>query len=480
MIDVSSRFLITDNVFPILEQVVREAAEYVHLVSFLLYDEKVSNLLIEKRKTTNVSVEVFTTPPEAAESFGLKDLAARIQDDLRAVGVKVMPCDWEVGRPELTISTRAGGRIPRWFAMHAKFLATDKHALVMSADINGTFSEGGDWNTCLIHTDQDHIALLEKKYETLKGFFSNVQAKLGSSYVDETVPTRKLIKGYPYDEREIPVADGFYLLPNEGYVRRAIDKIIDESEEFIYCAFETLYDDELNRKVMKKLIHTPTLDFRVISAPLTSYVQNPLKTRAVFLQLVSYGARIRNLENLRGKMIVTDKALITGSFDLAKMGVGTIRRLGKGIKALVASTDIMGIAREKELVQSAKYQFLDLYEKAIEDYGLWFARDAERILRLAGAKRIAEGAKRMLGSIIFSEGRKSETRIRKISIVSVELAKLEAEISPFVKEEHIQKADQIAILDERKELDAKNIEAVIGIIDGEALLKKLRDAKAVA
>jgi len=476
----ASRFLITNNVFPILEQIIKEAAEYVHLVSFLLYDEKTRDLLIEKRKTTNLSIEVYTTPPEAAESSGLKDLSTRLQYDLRAAGVKVVPCDWEVGRPELTISTRAGGRIPRWFALHAKFLVTDKHALVMSADINETFSKGGDWNTCLIHTDQHHITLLEKKYQTLKGFFSDVHVNLGTSYVDDTWPTRKLIKGYPYYEREIPVTDGFYLLPNEGYARRAIGKIIDESEEFIYCAFETLYDDELNRTIMSKLIHMPTVDFRIISAPLTTYVQNPLKTRAVFLQLVSYGAKIRNLENLRGKMIVTDKALLTGSFDLAKMGIGTVRSIGKGIKALVASTDIMGIAREEQLIQSARDQFLNLYEKAIEDYGLWFVNDAERILRLAGAKRIAEDAKRMLGSIIFSGGRKAETRIRKISIISVELARLEAEISPFVRGEHIQKADQIAILDERRELNAKNIEAVIGITDGEAFLKRLRDAQAAA
>jgi len=466
--------IITDNGFPIIERIIRKADEYIYIASFLFYDNKLRELLIKKCKSSRVFIEVLTTPPKAAESSNLKEVATQIQTSLKNAGVKVIPCDWEVGRPELTVSTRAGGRIPTWFAMHAKFLVTDKHGLITSADINPGFSVGGDWNAYITYSDRNRILELRQKYERLRDFFSNVPSYIGNEYIDR-ISDRNLIRGYPFTKLERPLQEGFYLLPHDIYGRKIVERAINDSEEFIYCAFETIYDDELTRLIIKKLVHFPRLDFRVISSPLETYVQNRAKVRAAFLQMASYGAKIRILENLRTKMMVTDKVVISGSFDLAKMGIGFPRSIKKGVKAWVGSTEIMDVNTSKEYIEDAKIQFLELYSKATEKYGSWFEKDATEILRSAGAKRIAKDAKEMLGCLIFNEGRKSSERIKRISSIAVEIAKLQNLDNPYVKAEDIQRAEQILIMQERDELTVENVCGILGVSDAEPFLKKLRN-----
>jgi hypothetical protein len=465
--------MITNKSFPIIEKIIREADRYVKLVSFLFYDDRLCDLLIEKHRSSGVNIEVLTTPPEAAESADLKEAAIQIQDRLEAAGVKVIPCDWEVGQPELTIATRAGGRVPRWFAMHGKCLVTDKSALVTSADVTQNFSLDHDWDTHVIYTDSKRIALLCRKYEKLKEIFLNVPSYIGSEYIDTTVSPRKLIRGYPLEKiPELSLQDGSYFLPHEGYGRKIIERAIQNADEFIYLMFETIFDDELTRFILRKLISDPTIDFRIITSPLAAYVQNKPKTRATFAQLASYGAKIRTLRNLRAKMLITDKVVISGSFDLVKMGIGFIRR-----KALVASTEIMDVNTHKKFIKSAKTQFSHLFMKSVEEYGLWFVKDAVKILRATGAKRISGDAKELLGYMIFNEGKKSSDRIKRISFIAVEIARMRNTVNPYVKPMDIQRAEQILVLQDRKELDDESIRGILGILDARPFLRKLRSYK---
>lgn len=469
--------VITDKGSSLIEQIIRDAERYVYIASFLFYDEKLCEILIQKHKSTGVSMELLTTPPEAAESDELKGVSGQIQDALRKNNIKVIPCDWEVGQPELTISTRAGGRIPRWFALHTKFVVTDKHALITSADITQTFSKDGNWDTYEIYTDDKRISSLRHKYEDLKNFFSDVSSRIESSYLDLTISNRNLIKGYPYSDEEPSLNDGFYFTPHEVYGRKIIEKAIAQSEQFIYCVFETIYDDEFARVMARKLMYLPHIDFRILSSPLSAYVQNPAKVRATFLQLTSYGAKIRTLKNLRAKAMITDKAVLCGSFDLAKMGIGTIRRLERGRKAVVGSTEIMDINTDKGHIEEAKGQFLKLFDKTCDEYGLWFQKDAEEILRLAGAKSIAREAKEFLGSLIFNEGTKSLRRVRKISLISVEISKLQYPSRPYIKPGHIQKAEQLLILQQKNQLTSEDLCEILGVSNAEPFLERLKTLK---
>ena len=467
----TSRIEITENGFSVLKKIIEMAEKYVYLASFLFYDEKVADLLIEKSKS-GISVELLTTPSDAARSDELKKWSTQLQKRLESSGVKVIPCEWEVGQPQRTVSTFAGGRRPTWFAMHAKYLVTDKHAVIMSADLTQDFNKGGDWDSFIIYDDLQRILLLHKKYELLKHFFAEVEARVPKEYISSALKPRKLLKGFPFEEVTPSIEDGFYILPLDTYGRKVVEKLISDSEEFIYCVYETFYDDKLSFDILKKLITSPRIDFRIISTPLTVYQQNKEKARANFVQLASHGAEIKNIKNLRVKMMITDKAVISGSFDISVMGIGKYRT-EKGLKLWVESTEIMDINTDKSYISQAKSSFLELYERASKQYGEWFKKDAERSLRSAGAKRIASEAKETLGLLIFNEGRKSSERIKKISVIAVEIAKLSNDTRPYVRAQDIFNAEQMLLLKERDELNSESVIKILGIIEGETFLRRL-------
>lgn len=462
---------ITQNGFSVLKEIIEKAEKYVHLASFLFYDEKVADLLIEKAKS-GLSVELLTTPSDAARSDELKEWSSQLQKKLESFSVKLIPCEWEVGQPQRTVSTFAGGRRPTWFAMHAKYLVTDKHAVIMSADLTQDFHEGGEWDSFIIYDEPKRILWLREKYELMKDFFTSVKNYVPREYIDSALEPRKLLRGYPLKEVTPSIEDGFYILPLDAYGRHVVEKLVNDSEDFIYCMYETIYDDKLSFIFLKKLITSPRIDFRLLSPPLTVYQQNPLKARANFVQLASHGAEIKNIENLRTKMMITDKAVVSGSFDLSVMGIGKFRR-EKGLKLWVESTEIMDINTDKSFISQAKSSFLELYERASKQYGEWFKKDAVRSLRSAGAKRIANEAKLAMGLLIFYEGRKSSERIKKISVVAVEIARLFNKNKPYVKADHILDAEQILLLKERNELDSETIRKILGLLEGDTFLKKL-------
>jgi len=461
----------TNNGFSVLKEVISEAEKHVYLTSFLFYDEKVAELLIDKR-SKNIAVEILTTPSIAARSDELKEWASQLQKRLQSSGINVITCDWEVGQPQRTVSTFAGGRSPTWFAMHAKYLVTDKHALVMSADLTQDFNKGGEWDSFVIYDDPKKIQLFLEKYEQLKKFFFNVQSYVPEEYIDFKVQPRKLLRGYQLKEVEPSIEDGVYILPLDTYGRKVMEKIIDSSEEFIYCVYETFYDDALSFSILRKLITSPRIDFRILSPPLTVYQQNPLKARANFVQLASHGAEIKNIKGLRAKMMITDKGVVSGSFDISVMGLGRFRTENK-LKLWVESTEIMDINTDKGFISLAKSSFLKLYEKASKQYGEWFKKDAEISLRLAGAARVAAKAKEALGLLIFSEGRRSIERIKKIALIAVEIAKLSNEAQPYVKADHVVNAEQILILKERNQLNSETVIKMLGTLEGEKFLKRL-------
>lgn len=455
----------------VLRKIILDAEKWIKLASFLLYDEDLCNLLSNKRRS-GVEVQILTTPPEAAEKEEIRVRAEAIQSKLRRAGAEVTACDFEVGQPELTMSTRAGGRTPRWFGMHTKFLATDKCAAVMSSDILESFSADTSWNSHVIYTNESRIRLLCDKYAKLKEIAHELVDSLGPDFVDLSVKPRKLVRGYPLQGKSEPLReDGFYLLPHEGGGRATIEKAIMGSERFAFLLFETIYDDALSQVLMKKLITQPSLDFRIITSPLSAYVQNPWKTRARFIQLASYGARIKTLKGLRAKMLITDRMIISGSFDLVKMGVG-FKRSGKWVQ----STEIMDVSTDERMIEEAKREYSRIFDSLDEEYGKWFTKEASGILHIAGAARVSREAKELLGYMIFDKRRKSYDWIKKASLVAVEIARLRNKGNPYVKAEDVQKADQLLILFRRNELTEAQICQIIGVLDAGSFFRRLKDS----
>jgi hypothetical protein len=216
------------------------------------------------------------------------------------------------------------------------------------------------------------------------------------------------------------------------------------------------------------------MDFRIITSPLVEYVQNPAKARASFVQLASYGTKMRILTDLRGKMLVTDKTFLAGSFDLTKMGIGMMRSIRKGIRGLVASTEILDASSDAALIEEAKTRFLQVFQGAREEYGLWFMKDAERILRSVGAVMVAKDAKELLGHIMFNEMKKPTDRVKRISYISVEIAKMRSASAPFVKAADVQKGEQVLILHDRNELDEESLGRILEVSDARSLLERLK------
>ncbi len=54
--------IISDRSFTLIKKIIDEAERYIKLASFLFYDEKLCDLLIEKRKVDDIEIEVLTTP----------------------------------------------------------------------------------------------------------------------------------------------------------------------------------------------------------------------------------------------------------------------------------------------------------------------------------------------------------------------------------------------------------------------------------
>jgi hypothetical protein len=468
----TARIELTDDGFLLLKGIIEEADKYVYLASFLFYEEELANLLIEKSKA-GAHVEILTTPPEAAGTGELKTWSTAVQEKLRSAGVLVIPCRWEVGQPQRTTSTFAGGRQPTWFALHMKFLVTDKHAAVMSADLTRDFQQRKHWDSFVVYDEPSRIVALRDEYENIKTFYADVEHHVSKDYIDATVESRRLLRGYPLRTIEPSFADGFYILPLDTYGRKVVEKVVDSSEKFIYCAYETFYDDQLSFHILRKLITSPRIDFRLLTPPLTVYQQNPLKARASFVQLASHNAEIRSLENVRAKIMIADKAVISGSFDLSVMGIGKARA-EKGLKLWVESTEILDINTNPAFISRARSAFLDLYGRAAVQYGKWFEKDAERSLRSAGAKLIAREAKEALGLLIFDAGRQANQRIRKISLIAVEIAKLSSTTRPYVMVQHITGAEQIVLHEERGELDSKSIRGILELPKDRAFLKRAK------
>ena len=465
---------INSDGFKVIREVIDKSEKFVFLTSFLFYDEKVADLLIDGIKR-GLTVELLTTPAVAARSDELKRAAKKLQEKLRSSGVSIIASDWEVGQPQRTTSTFAGGRSPTWFAMHCKFIVTDKQAVIMSADLTQDFNEGGSWDSFVVYNAPEKVASFLKKYKQLKEFFLKVDEKISKEYIDPKVLPRKLLRGYPVREEEASVEDGVYILPLDRYGRQTLEQIIDKAEEFIYFVYETFYDDKLSFHVIKKLVTNPKIDLRVLSPPLSVYQQNPIKARANFVQLASYGAKIKNIQKLRAKMIITDKGVISGSFDISVMGLGKYRTEHK-LKLWVESTEIMDINTSSEIISLAKEAYLKIFERASYQYGKWYKRDAEKSLRSAGAAIIANEAKETLGLLIFNEGRRSIERIRKISLIAVEIAKLSNKTKPYVKADNVINAERILLLKENNELDLKSLIKLLGTMDGENFLKRIGSA----
>jgi hypothetical protein len=466
------RVEVTDNGFSVLKEIIDKAEKRIHLTSYLFYDENVADLLIDK-KNKGLTVEVLTTPSAAARSDELKHKATNLQKKLQSAKIDIMACDWEVGKPERTTSTFAGGRTPTWFAMHAKYMVTDKHALVMSADLTEDFSKDRKWDSFVIYEDQERIQTFLKKHEELKQFLCNVESHVPEEYIDQRIQKpRRLLKGYPPKQIEANIEGGVYVLPIDTYGRNVIEKVVEDSEEFIYCMYETFYDDKLNFDILKKLITDGGIDLKILSPPVSVYQQNPLKARANFVQLVAYGAEVKNIEGLRGKLMITDKAVVSGSFDISVMGLGRLRT-EKKLKFWVESIEIMDLNTDESFISLAKSSFLKLYEKATKQYGKWFKKDAELSLRAAGAAKVALKAKDALGLLIFEQGRQSISRTKKISQMAVEIARLSNEAEPYVKIDDVVNAQRLLVLKERDQLKVENVTKILGTMDGKRLIKRL-------
>lgn len=509
---------ITNKNFDVIKEVIDKANNYIKIVSFLFYDEKLCDLLIQKYKSNNnIKIEIITTPPDAAEKEEVKIIAKKIQDKLRMHGIEVFSCDLEVGQPELTISTRAGGRIPKWYLMHSKFLVTDKHAIIMSSDITQDFSsKNNDWNSYIIYDNPKIVELVYEKFGLLKQICTNIKDFVNSRYMDASVEPRKLIKGYPYNEihqKTINIIDSirnyylqkyfqptleensnfnekiitpknnFYLLPHEVFGREIINQAIEDANEFIYLIYETIYDDDLTFLFIKKLIKNPQIDFKIITTSLRNYVQNKNKVKATFLQLASYGAKIRIMNHLKAKMLITDKLVISGSFDLVKMGIGLIRKIKTGNtkeKVIVGSTEIMNINLESQFIKKAKNQFLKVFEMASEEMHTWFKKDAENILRAAGAKLIDRKAKEMFSYMILHRKRIILVELKIIALIAVEIAKLRNKKRPYVKEMDIKNAETIYLYKQKqKNIDADIIRDILEIDKNKAssFIKQLKNLK---
>jgi hypothetical protein len=415
----------TTEGYRIVSGVLQRAERFISVASHRFYDETLADLLIEKRNL-GIYVEVVTTPPEAAGTDDLVEWSRRLQKQLAVSGVRVYRCDWELGRPSRTVSTSGGRR----YSMHANFLATDNHAVILSTDLTKAFSDRCDMAAYIVYDDWDRIQTLQNKFESLKDFYLNCEAHVLPRCIDSSYRPRKILVGYPYVDADSSLKDDFSLLPFEAYGRPVIEHAISEATDYVYCISDATIDDALLRCLQGKKIRIPGVECKLVTSP--QLLRRNRAKRADYVQLSAYGVDVKALNRFRMNLLVTENVVITGSLAFSAMGLGR-KRIDSGFPLWFEHTALMHVNTDPAFIAQGKTAFMQLYDAARFLYGDWYSKDARTQLRLAGARRISAEAKETLSTLIYRETRATAQRIKRLAELAVEQGRTRNARKPYIR-----------------------------------------------
>jgi len=351
-----------------IDKVIEEAEEYIKIVEFQFSNSEYITKLIQKAK--NVDITVITLPIDSIWARNEEELKRRnkiqeLYDHLEKTGRgKIYDCMWEVGDPTLTTTSESGnqseGGGEKWYSLHGKFIVTDKHALITSANL----IDKKEFDVYLLYSDKLMIDLLNKKFDWLKTHFTKInnhpgkildflptqeREEIWKEYKNDLNP-RLNIRNYPDEltQTNSQIKRGIYITPFDGRARIILNQLIEDAEEFVYLLSERLYDDQIVTQIKHKMLNSK-VDIKLITGPPESVRQNVNKAREYFMDLGSVKAKIRAKSDIHAKCWLTEKWLVVGSANLGKMNLG----FGKG-GGWRANTEIIMLENNPEIIKKAK------------------------------------------------------------------------------------------------------------------------------
>lgn len=389
-----------------LLEIIKTAGEFLWTVSFQLTDDLVIDLLVQAQ-SRGVNVRVITLPVDSYSDPALRAHLAAKHQELKGITY----CEWEVGDPSLTNSSQSGqqraGGGDKWYSLHAKFIVSEKYALVSSKNLNRSV----EWDAYYRSESAELIELLKHKFQQVHDLFcapsesdptipGHLFDLLGQTLQDTIRKTsRLLVPEYPSDliPQNVTLADGLYVTPFDAVARLLINQTIENATGFVWIAGETLTDADLATKITARKTNIPALDLRLIAGGLARDPARRVAMRETILQMKGLDIPIRFVEKWHAKMILTESVVLLGSPNLNQINLGI--RGSRGVWK--ANTEVVFASFEANDIEQAKSEFQNAFQHgtdAIIEYNAKATKEVEALLRNLKVEALPN-ARKLLGKI---------------------------------------------------------------------------------
>jgi len=323
----------------IVKEFIDKAEKHLKIVTFRFSAEDFAKILIKKAKE-GVKIEIITTPVDNIGDEKLRFKVEEMYEGLQANGVKLLTCPWEVGEPRLTPTSLSGrltaGIGEKWYSLHLQLLMNEKQALLTSQNLVPEknleiyYLSSGPY---FLKQTSDKFKMIQDLFftpvevdkTTLRGRVVNFLDQATLKNTLEFYNQNKRLKVKHYYAEKLPEANlnkGLFICPFEGRLRGFLNKFIDSGKKFLYFFVETLFDEELIKKLEGKIDLQPDIQVKMITRPPEKVRQSPDKARNMIKQLLSLGVGIGYLSDIQAKFWVNDNWLAVPSGDFNKMNLG--------------------------------------------------------------------------------------------------------------------------------------------------------------
>lgn len=360
-----------------IDKVLSEAEEYIRIVEFQFSNRLYLQRLLQKAEE-GVSISIITLPIDSIRASNKDSEKKRneIQEYYNNLQSKekgkIYECLWEVGDPSLTTTSESGtlaeGGGEKWYSLHGKFIVTDKHALITSANL----IEKQEYDVYLLYKEEEVIELLNSKFEKILTMFIQgeeipgelikcLPEKIQNEITKEYRKNHQLrVRNYPEEliPEKITIEKGLYITPFDGKARTILNSIIEEADKFVYLLSERLYDEELVSFIKHTKLNS-NVKIKILTGHPRTVRQNVKKARSFFEELGAVNIQIRAMEDIHAKCWLTEKWLVVGSANLGKMNLGF--RKGGGWRA---NTEIMMLENNPEIIGEAKRKIDEKFKSA--------------------------------------------------------------------------------------------------------------------
>lgn len=367
-----SEFELSTNVISRVINELGRAEKFIRIAMFQIHNEDVFKT-ISKKLEEGVDVEVFTLPYDSIND-NVQTEVIQCFKKIEKQGAILHFCKWNVGDPERT--TTASGR---WYSFHGKFIVTEKCAISLSAN----FTKNKELDAILIYKEIEKIEEFYKSFDELIEMFvlkhgcreGKIYERIIASQVikdtsifelPSTIKTKdhenNWIQHYPssFCPDKVEISDKLYIIPFEARGRNILMDLISEAECFVYISTESFTDKEFPTFLCGQSLRR-NIELKILTGIKSKDFQDRLNS--TFKKMLASDIEIHYTEyDLHAKLIITDKHLVVSSVNLNKINLG----FNKTKKYWRENTETLTISTDKELIRTAKEQYLNIFQNSID------------------------------------------------------------------------------------------------------------------